>query len=64
MKEYDVVKLVKDFEDLKKGTIGAIVHDYNGKVFEVEFIDQNKDTIGVYTTPIEYLELVISYNKK
>jgi len=62
MKEIDIVKLVKDFEDLKAGTEGTIVHDYNGKVFEVEFVDENKDTIGVYTTPIEYLELVISYN--
>jgi len=64
MKEYDVVKLVKDFEDLKAGTEGTIVLEYDGKAFEVEFVDKNYDVIGVYTTPIEYLELVESYNKK
>jgi len=64
MKEYDVVKLVKDFEDLKADTEGTIVLEYDGKAFEVEFVDKNYDVIGVYTTPIEYLELVESYNKK
>lgn len=63
MKELDVVKLNRDFEDLKAGTIGAIVLDYDDINCEVEFIDDNKDTIGVYTTPKNYLILVESYNK-
>lgn len=58
MNELDVVKLKCDFHGLSAGTIGTIVLEYDGTVFEVEFIDNNGDTIDVLTTPAEKIELV------
>lgn len=58
MKELDVVKLNKEFKGLKAGTEGTIVLEYDGNYFEVEFFDDNNDTIGVFTTPIDLLETV------
>lgn len=58
MKELDVVKLMKKFNGLKAGTEGTIVSDYNGNYFEVEFVDSNNDTIDIFTTPAELLEIV------
>ncbi len=60
MKELDVVKLIKEFEEFPIGTKGAIVLDYDGIYYEVEFSDSNGDTIGVFTTPHDVLELVTS----
>lgn len=59
MKELDVVKLTKEFNGLFAGTEGTIVLEYDGTYFEVEFFDSNGDTIDVFTTPIDVLELVI-----
>ena len=58
MKELDVVKLNKEFKGLKSGTEGTIVLEYDGNYFEVEFFDDNDDTIGVFTTPIALLKTV------
>ena len=58
MKELDVVKLNKEFKGLKAGTEGTIVLEYDGNYLEEEFFEDNKDTIGVFTTPIELLETV------
>ena len=58
MKELDVVKLIKEFGDLPKGTIGTIVLEYDGKFFEVEFMNEKGETLGVLTTPADCLELV------
>ena len=60
MKELDGVKLIKEFNELPIGTQGAIVLEYDGIYYEVEFFDSNVDTIGVYTTPRDVLELMIS----
>jgi hypothetical protein len=57
MKELDVVKLTQDFRDLPSGTKGTIVLTYDGKCFEVEYVNQSGDTIGVYTTPADILQL-------
>jgi hypothetical protein len=57
MKELDVVKLTRDFRGLPSGTKGTIVLAYDGKYFEVEYVNQSGDTIGVYTTPAEVLQL-------
>lgn len=62
MKELDIVKLVKPFEGLDAGTEGTIVCEYDGKAFEVEFVDCNGDTLDVLTTPVELLQLVQEYN--
>ena len=61
MKELDVVRFIKEFEGLPIGTEGTIVCEYDGKAFEVEFVDTNGDTIDVFTTPVEVLELLIKY---
>ena len=61
MKELDVVRLTKEFEGPPAGTEGTIVCEYDGKVFEVEFFDNDGDTIDVFTTPVEVLELLIEY---
>lgn len=59
MKELDVVKLIKEFNNLPIGTKGAIVLKYDSTYYEVEFFDKHGDTIGVYTTPCDVLELVV-----
>ena len=61
MKELDVVRLTKEFEGLPIGTEGTIVCEYDGKAFEVEFFDIEGDTIDVFTTPVEVLELLTEY---
>ena len=61
MKELDVVRLTKEFEGLPIGTEGTIVCEYDGKAFEVEFFDSEGDTLYVFTTPVEVLELLIEY---
>ena len=58
MHEFDIVRLKCDFHGLSAGTIGTIVHEYDGIVFEVEFIDNNGNTLDVLTTPDEKIELV------
>ena len=59
MRELDVVKLTKEFNGLSAGTEGTIVLEYDGTYFEGEFFDSNGDTIDVFTTPIDVLELVM-----
>ena len=61
MKELDVVWLTKEFEGLPVGTEGTIVCEHDGKAFKVEFSANDGDTIDVFTTPIEVLELLIDY---
>ena len=61
MKELDVVRLRQEFEGLPIGTEGTIVCEYDGKAFEVEFFDSEGDTIDVFTTPVDVLELLIEY---
>lgn len=61
MKELDVVRLTKEFEGLDIGTKGAIVIEYDGKSFEVEFFDNEGNTIDVLTTPVDCIELVKSF---
>ena len=60
MKELDVVRLIKEFEGLPIGTKGTIVCEYDGKTFEVEFFDNGGNTIYVFTTPVEVIELLIA----
>jgi len=63
MKELDVVRLTKEFEGLPVGTEGTIVSEYDGKAFEVEFFDDDGDTIDIFTTPKEVIELLIEYKQ-
>ena len=61
MKELDVVKLKKDFEDLEIGTEGTIVYEHGEGCFEVEFFDDKNETIGVFTITEDYLELLVEF---
>lgn len=56
MKELDTVQLKEDFKGILAGTKGAIVLEYDGSCYEVEFVDSEGDTIDVLTTPADYLE--------
>lgn len=58
MKELDIVRLINEFNGLPIGTEGVIVLEYDGSYFEVEFFDTNGNTIDVFTTPANILELV------
>ena len=58
MKEFDVVMLTADYEEIPVGTMGTIVQKYTDHLFEVEYFDNNNDTISVETTPIMVLDLV------
>ena len=63
MKELDTVKLIEDFENVKAGTIGVIVCEYDGTAFEVEFFDPEGNTIDVLTTPSKLLEVEKTYTE-
>ena len=63
MEELDCVKLIKPFEDLKIGTKGCIVLKYNDNDFEVEFFDENDETIDVYTISKDYIEVYWKYSE-
>ena len=41
----DIVTLTCDFQELKKGDKGTVVHDYCTNNYEVEFIIDNKSII-------------------
>ena len=56
MEELDCVKLIKPFEGLKVGTKGTIVLKYTENNYEVEFFDENGETIDVYTISGDYIE--------
>ncbi len=58
MKELGTVKLKTDLEGIPAGTEGAIVLEYDGTAYEVEFFDNNGDTIAVLTTPAGIIEAV------
>lgn len=57
MEEFDCVRLIKPFKDLKVGTKGCIVLKYNDIDFEVEFFDEKDETIDVYTISRDYFEV-------
>lgn len=47
-------------EKIDKGCLGVIVYVYDTNVYEVEFVDNNKRTIGLYTVSRDKLEEVSS----
>lgn len=58
MEELDIVKLKKTFEDIKEGTIGTILIKYSDEDYEVEFFDEEMNTIDVRTVGKEFLEFI------
>jgi hypothetical protein len=63
MEELDGVILIKPFENLKVGTKGTIVLKYTENDFEVEFFDENNETIDVYTITKDYIEVYWKYSE-
>ena len=63
MEEFDGVELIEPFEDLQVGMKGTIVIKYNEKDYEVEFFDENHDSIGVYTIPGKYIKVYWKYSE-
>ena len=70
--DYDIVKAARDIrEDVPKGTEGTIVmiyysDNYRGNEhegYEVEFFDENDDTIDCVTVNAEDIELIKRYYK-
>ncbi len=61
MKELDVVMLTENFENILAGTKGTVVCEYDRTAFEVEFFDNDGDTIDVVTIPANLLVLVEEY---
>ena len=60
MKQFQHVRLLTDkyiSEGIKKGDVGVILEDYDGKNFEVEFSDKNGITIALFAFPKDELEL-------
>lgn len=59
-REYDVVCLKTDIIalGLNKGTIGAVMMVYasNPQDYEVEFVDRDGNSLGVFTMPEERLD--------
>jgi hypothetical protein len=43
-------------ETIRKGCLGTIVYVYNTDTYEVEFVDDNKCTIGLYTVTKDQIE--------
>lgn len=58
MELFDCVKLIKPFENLKVGFEGTILEKYSDNDYEVEFFDNNKESVGCYTISSDYLELI------
>lgn len=58
MKEFDVVRLKKEYNGIPAGTEGTIVLEYDGTHLEGEFVNSNGDTIDVVTAPADVLEMI------
>lgn len=63
MNELDCVKLIKPYRKLKVGVIGTILIKYNENNFEVEFFDDNDNTLDVCTISKDYIELYLPYEE-
>jgi hypothetical protein len=67
LKELDVVELVKELPQILEGTQGTVVFVYpGGNEFEVEFVDQEGNTLDVERVSAELLRKVrgMQKNKK
>jgi len=67
LKELDIVELIRELPKIPKGTQGIVVFVYpGGNEFEVEFVDQEGNTVGVERVSAELLRKVrgVQKNKK
>ena len=59
LKELDVVELTKELPQIPQGTQGTVVFVYPGKTeVEVEFVDQEGNTIGIERVSAKLLKKV------
>ena len=61
LKPFQKVRLLADIyvdEGINKGDIGAILEDYDGENFEVEFSDNNGVTIALFALSKNEVELI------
>lgn len=65
--EYDVVRLIKEKDNIPSGESGTvlIVYDYPNKpkAYEVEFMDEESRSYGVVTVYEDEIELVVADNQ-
>ena len=47
--EYDVVKSKRQIDHIPKGTLGTIVMVYGKREYEVEFVDDDGESLAVVT---------------
>ncbi len=60
LEEYQVVKATRDItSNVKEGCIGTIVyiHQYPSESYEVEFVDENNDTIDLLSVNAKDIKL-------
>ncbi len=63
LKELDVVELTRELANVPKGTQGTVVLVYpGGRQVEVEFFDQEGNTLGVERVPVHLLKKVSGTN--
>ena len=61
--EHDLVILKRDYGKIKTGTNGTVIFDYeSGGMYEVEFFDNEHNTIGVDRVYKDDLEVVKHYD--
>ena len=61
LKEHTIVYSKEKLDEkIDKGCEGVIVYVYNTDVYEVEFFDSKKSTIGLYTVSRDKIEEVLS----
>lgn len=56
-KEYDTITLTKAYNNVPKGSKGAILMRYEAHC-EIEFIDNNGVSIAIETVPNELIKIV------
>ena len=65
MKEYDIVKSVRDLNsEIPKDTIGTVLIVYNSTDYEVEFVDEEGQTLDVITVSQDDITKYHSDHKK
>ena len=59
-KEYDVVRIKKDYKNIKKGSIGVIVmvFDNPNEAYEVEVVDEDGNVVEECALLPDYIEKV------
>ncbi|EIE01341.1 DUF4926 domain-containing protein [Leptospira licerasiae] len=59
-KEHEIVKLKRNIDSIPAGAVGTIVFVYHDPrvAYEIEFLDNNGNTLGILTVEEENIEKV------